>query len=101
MVPESISVQDGLMNEYRNILESLLNNHHLSYALKQDVLDCPGQILLSNGNTISQCCREHKTFKSIEIDIPSMGNIDVIAKTHFGIKGTLYLIEQILNRLPY
>lgn len=101
MLPEAIDVEKNHENSHEEKLKKMLEEHGLSETLGRSVLDNPGQLLFADGNTISQCTREHDGFSAVEIDIPSMGIIDIIPKTHFGIKGSLYLIEQIINRLPY
>ena len=42
---------------------------------------------------------KNKTFCGIEISLPGMGYTDLVPKTHMGIKGSLFLIEQVLNGL--
>ena len=40
-----------------------------------------------------------RRFCGIEIRLPGMGYIDLVPKTHLGIRGALFLIEQVLNGL--
>lgn len=55
------------------------------------------EILLSDGNRISERAVSGDPFCGIEIAFPGMGYTDLTVKTHMGINGALFLTEQILN----
>ena len=57
------------------------------------------ELVFSNANVISELMIKNKTFCGIEISLPGMGYTDLIPKTHLGIKGGLFLTEQVLNGL--
>lgn len=60
--------------------------------------DC-AELVFSDANLISELMLKNKTFCGIEINLPGMGYIDLVTKTHLGINGSLFLIEQVLNGL--
>ncbi|MBQ7372693.1 MAG: oxidoreductase [Blautia sp.] len=55
------------------------------------------ELVFSNANIISELKLSNKQFCGIEIAFPGMGYVDLTVKTHYGIKGALFLIEQVLN----
>lgn len=57
------------------------------------------ELVFSNANVISELMLKNRTFCGIEISLPGMGYVDLVPKTHMGIRGTLFLIEQVLNGL--
>ena len=57
------------------------------------------ELVFSDANVISELMLENKSFCGIEIRLPGMGYTDLVPKTHFGIKGALFLTEQVLNGL--
>ena len=57
------------------------------------------ELVYSNANLISELMLKNRTFCGIEISLPGMGYTDIVDKTHLGIRGALFLIEQTLNGL--
>ncbi len=57
------------------------------------------ELVFADANLIAELMLTNKTFCGIEISQPGMGYIDLIPKTHLGIEGALFLIEQVLNGL--
>ena len=57
------------------------------------------ELVYSNANLISELMLKNRTFCGIEISLPGMGYTDVVDKTHLGLRGALFLIEQTLNGL--
>ena len=57
------------------------------------------ELLFGDANLIAMQILKNRTVCGIEINLPGMGYTDIIPKTHMGIKGTLFLIEQVLNGL--
>lgn len=62
-----------------------------------DPLDA--ELVFADANLIAELMLKNKTFCGIEINLPGMGYIDIVPKTHLGIEGALFLIEQVLNGL--
>ena len=57
------------------------------------------ELVFSDANIIAELMLENKTFCGIEARMPSMGYTDLLPKTHLGVNGALFLIEQVLNGL--
>ena len=57
------------------------------------------ELVFGDANVISELMLKNKTFCGIEISLPGMGYVDLTKKTHLGIEGALFLIEQVLNGL--
>ena len=57
------------------------------------------ELVFSDANRIAQLLAMHKTFCGIEINYPGMGYTDLTRKTHLGVQGALFLIEQVINGL--
>ncbi len=55
------------------------------------------ELVFSNANVIAELMLENKVFCGIEIALPGMGYTDLVPKTHMGIKGALFLTEQVIN----
>ena len=62
-----------------------------------DISYTKAEIVFSDANIISELMLRNKEFCGIEIANPTMGYVDVIEKTLLGIKGALFLTEQVLN----
>lgn len=57
------------------------------------------ELVFGDANLISEMMLRNRRFCGIEISLPGMGYIDLVPKTHMGIRGALFLIEQVLNGL--
>ncbi|MCR4962473.1 MAG: nitrogenase component 1 [Firmicutes bacterium] len=57
------------------------------------------ELVFGDANLIAGLKLKNKTFCGIETDRPGMGYVDLLPKTHLGIEGALFLIEQVLNGL--
>ena len=57
------------------------------------------ELVFGDANLISEMMLKNRRFCGIEISLPGMGYIDLVPKTHMGIRGALFLIEQVLNGL--
>ena len=101
MIPESIVPLEGDPGLFTDRLVDLLDTHDLSSSYKRDIYEGKSDILLANGNTKAQLVLDGQNFTGIEIDMPSMGHIDVIPKTYLGIRGSLLLIEKVLNGMMF
>lgn len=101
MIPNCVSFLDGDFQLYRDNLIHLFDKHHLQSAVNRNIYETESDLVFSNGNTISQLKLRNHTFSGIEIDLPTLGYIDVIPKTHLGISGSLMLVEQIINGMIF
>ncbi|SNS16377.1 Nitrogenase molybdenum-iron protein, alpha and beta chains [Anaerovirgula multivorans] len=101
MIPNAI---DHIKDDpclFTDKLRTLLEKHHLEQGLHQSVYEAESDLVFSNGSTIAQLKLKGHAFSGIEIELPSLGYIDVFPKTHLGIKGSLLLVEQILNGMNF
>ena len=57
------------------------------------------ELVFSDANVISELMLRNRTFCGIEISQPGMGYVDLVEKTHMGLQGALFLVEQVLNGL--
>ena len=55
------------------------------------------ELVFSDANVIAELMLENRTFCGIEARMPSMGYTDLLPKTHLGVNGALFLVEQVLN----
>ncbi len=85
----------------RDALTHILNSWHCADAPKTDLLANPGEVVLADGNTIARLKLSGHRFTGIENAEPGIGYVHVIPKTHIGINGALYLLEQVLNALDF
>ena len=82
-------------------LQRLLKSAHMEGALEKDILDTDAELVFANGNTIAKLKALRHEFSGVETALPSLGYLDVMPKTHLGIKGALLICEEILNGLMY
>ncbi len=57
------------------------------------------ELVFSDANVIAALMLENRRFCGIEARMPGMGYTDLLPKTHLGVRGALFLIEQVLNGL--
>ena len=57
------------------------------------------ELVFSDANVIAELMLRNRTFCGIEISQPGMGYVDLVEKTHLGLQGSLFLVEQVLNGL--
>jgi nitrogenase molybdenum-iron protein alpha/beta subunit len=101
MIPAAVSILPGGDPAFVKKLEDFLALANHSGALTNPIIETPTQILLADGNTISEARLYGQKLCGIEIALPSLGYIDVTEKTLFGPEGGLFLLEQIVNGLRY
>lgn len=101
MIPDCFSIigEEEASTEIKKELSLLLNKYHAGRPEKKDIMDTSAELVFGNANTIAALKLHNQVFCGIEISLPGMGYIDVIPKTHMGIQGALFLIEQVLNGL--
>ncbi len=101
MIPDCVAVLNAHSDCFKARLMALLDELGVSDAIGRDILETSAELVFASGNTIAKLKLKKHTFSEIEISLPTIGYIDVIPKTHLGINGALFLIEQILNGLWY
>lgn len=57
------------------------------------------ELVFSDANAIAELMLKNRRFCGIEARMPGMGYTDLLPKTHLGVQGALFLIEQVLNGL--
>ncbi len=95
------SEEDKAFDEQYDELYELLCKFGSQDALTKDILDTKAQLVFADGNIIAKLKLHRHSFSGIEINLPTLGYIDIMPKTHFGIKGSLFLCEQVLNGLLF
>lgn len=106
MTADSVQVLDrecasDRENDALDLLVSELERTGMSEAMDRDILDTSAALVFADGNIIASLKMRGSEFTGIETALPSIGYIDVIPKTHFGISGALLICEQVLNGLLY
>ncbi len=99
MIPDCLSLIGEREPQMRERLETLLEIYHAGCPQKKDILETKAELVFGNANTIAALKTGKRAFCGIEISLPGMGYVDVVPKTHLGIKGALFLTEQVLNGL--
>lgn len=99
MVPECLVCETKGPASLREKLEELLIKLQAEGADRKAISDTKAELVFSNANTISALMTRSNTFCGIEISLPGMGYTDILPKTQLGIRGTLFLIEQVINGL--
>jgi len=101
MIPSSVGVLDEDVDSEKNRVVALLKGIEKEESLSSSVIEKPGQIVFADGNTIAKLKLENFEFSGIEISLPSIGYVDVIPKTQMGVKGSLMIVEQVINGLLF
>ncbi len=106
MVADCISIipkseEDFAFDEQYSELYNLMCKYDSEDALNKDILDTQAQLLFADGNIIAKLKLHNHSFSGIEINLPTLGYIDIIPKTHFGIRGSLLICEQVINGLLF
>ncbi len=99
MIPDAIEVNGISTPEADRALQALVRRFHAEGSLKKRAVDSQAELVFSDANTIAELMLKNRSFCGIEISLPGMGYTDIIPKTHLGVKGALFLIEQVLNGL--
>lgn len=101
MLPASVQVLDPQSNGYIDELRTLLDGYGVSGAMDVPIDESGADVVLGSGNTIASLRLEDKKFCGIETAMPTIGYYDVVPKTFMGSRGTLQLVEMVLNALPF
>ena len=86
--------------EYRDLYD-LLSSKNMADALEKDILSTDAQLVFADGSIIAKLKFMKHDFSGIEINLPSIGYVDIIPKTHIGAAGGLALTEQVINGLMF
>lgn len=102
MIPAAVQLVPDNHSAHNLELSNYLSNNGLQATLRIPVLKSAADIILADGNTLAQAqLLNGKPCCGIEIALPSLGYLDVVDKSLFGVTGTMLLIEQILNGLRF
>lgn len=99
MVPECLKCETAGPAFVKEKLEGLLARLRADDVEKKSIYDTKAELVFANANTISALMTRNTAFCGIEISLPGMGYTDILPKTQLGIRGTLFLIEQVINGL--
>ena len=99
MIPDALTVTGPIQPSARKKLTDLLEQTHAQKALWKPLSETRAQLIFSDANHIASLTGAGHAFCGIEISLPGMGYTDLVKKTHLGINGALFLIEQVLNGL--
>lgn len=64
-----------------------------------DIMETQAELVLGDANLIDGLKAHGGEFCGIEINPPTMGYVEVVPKTHLGIQGALFIVEQVLSGL--
>lgn len=102
MLPAAIEITENEGADCAVNLKAYLERAGFLKALSRPVNSTAADIVLADGNTLAQLrVNEQLKFAGIEIALPSVGYLDIVEKSLFGISGTLMLIEQVVNGLRF
>ena len=99
MIPDALTVTGTMQPSAGKRLSDLLEQAHARQALEKPFSETRAQLIFSDANHIASLTGAGHAFCGIEISLPGMGYTDLVKKTHLGINGALFLIEQVLNGL--
>lgn len=80
-------------------LERYLDSIGFGDALGADLQRSHGEMVFASGETIARLKTGDEPFTGVEIALPTIGYVDVIPKTHWGLRGALQIIEHVINGL--
>ena len=108
MLPDALELGSVPQPSERKALMELLASCRCENAAEKPLSDTDAELVFGDANAIASLMAE-KTgkddrngalpFCGIEISLPGMGYTDLVKKTHLGISGAMFLIEQVLNGL--
>ncbi|SFA96993.1 Nitrogenase molybdenum-iron protein, alpha and beta chains [Acetitomaculum ruminis DSM 5522] len=103
MLPECLSLvgpeNEILEEKTKELLSKHAQKEEVFKDVFKDIQESKAELVFGNANTIASLKLNKHIFCGIEIALPGMGYTDIIPKAHFGFKGSLFLIEQVLNGL--
>ncbi|MCL2336444.1 MAG: nitrogenase component 1 [Firmicutes bacterium] len=101
MIPDCVSVQNPGSDCFRDRLTALCAEFGALESLERDMMQTNAELVFGSGGTIAGLKLRQHQFTGIETCLPTLGYIDVIPKTHLGVRGALTLVEQVLNGILY
>ncbi len=99
MKPDCLSVTGEGLGFLREALRGFLMKNQAETSLEKEMMDTQAELVFGDANLIGALKTSQKVFCGIEISYPGMGYTDLVPKTHLGIFGALFLVEQVLNGL--
>ena len=93
MIPDVLAVTEGKLEEEEKVR---LGGE---IPFRKPMEETGAELIFGNANTIALLKSRREAFCGIEISHPGMGYTDLIPKTQMGIRGSLFLTEQVLNGL--
>ncbi len=99
MQPDALLASGTAEYTLREAFDAFSEDEMVRSALIKDLMDTDAELVFGNANTIAALKTTDKVFCGIETAYPGMGYVDIVPKTHLGINGALFLIEQVLNGL--
>lgn len=100
MVPVAIQVTET-SNRLARACQDYLNSIDRLEAWNADLKAQAPDIIFSNGATLSRLIGEGLSVSGVELSLPSTDHIDIIPKALLGTRGTLFILEHILNNLHH
>ncbi len=101
MLPVCVRVLNQDSNVWAEKLNRILAKYNAQDALEADLQTCGADLIFGSGNTISYMRLSDKKFCGIETALPTIGYYDVVPKTFMGAKGSLHLVEMVLNGMLF
>ncbi|MFA5312381.1 MAG: nitrogenase component 1 [Methanomassiliicoccales archaeon] len=97
MYPVAIELSEGSDLAYKESLVTFLNEAGMADAWKRPVHETLADFVFADGATTTLMEKSTMCRIGTEISLPKSHRIDLLPRTIFGVTGSLYLIEQILN----
>ncbi len=99
MTPDCLEVTEN--SEAGPVMTAKIDTLYQMYGQsdRKSMTETNAELVFGDGNTIAMLQTRSDAFCGIEISFPGMGYTDIVPKTHMGIQGALFLIEQVLNGL--
>ena len=99
LVPECVSLSGSPEEALREKLRGLLRACRAEEAETRDILESRAELVFADANVIAAHRTRTDAFSGIEISLPGMGYVDIVKKTHLGLRGAMFLTEQAVNGL--
>ena len=96
MLPDVLVVTEG---DTARLAGWTAADAQLRAATEKPMEETAAELVFGNANTIAMLKTRSQAFCGIEISNPGMGYTDLVPKTHMGIRGALFLVEQVINGL--
>ena len=101
MAPRSLADIAPSCSCMRDELEEYLVSIGFTDVLGADLGASHGELVFASGETIARLKTGDEPFTGIEIALPTIGYVDVIPKTYWGLQGALLLVEHVINGLVF